>query len=370
MGYASREKRLRAAKGNTIFSSMAGSGKLSPEHGRMVLWTMVKRKGVLIISLDFELHWGVRDKRTVESYKDNLLGVRRVVPCLLKLFGKHKIHATWATVGFLFSETRDDFLKGLPTERPSYANSRFSPHEAISEIGSSELEDPFHYASSLIRMIACSPGQEIGTHTFSHYYCLESGQNIRMFECDLNSATQAAKRLGLCVKSIVFPRNQFNAQYLSVVREMGIKAYRGNQPSWIYRAKNQENTALFLKVLRSMDAYFNISGYNCHPIRMMESHFPFNICASRFLRPYSSKFRIMEQLRLRRILSELSYAAERGLVYHLWWHPHNFGADIESNISFLKKILDHYLKLQKSHGMESLNMEELSDRLVRGHYGS
>jgi hypothetical protein len=36
-------------------------------------------QGALVISLDFELHWGVRDKRSVASYRENLLGARRAV---------------------------------------------------------------------------------------------------------------------------------------------------------------------------------------------------------------------------------------------------------------------------------------------------
>lgn len=34
--------------------------------------------GAFVISLDFELMWGVRDKRTIADYGRNILGVRRV----------------------------------------------------------------------------------------------------------------------------------------------------------------------------------------------------------------------------------------------------------------------------------------------------
>jgi hypothetical protein len=60
--------------------------------------------GILVISLDFELYWGVRDVFALEEYASNLLGVRKVVPAVLQLFDQYGIHATWATVGFLFSE--------------------------------------------------------------------------------------------------------------------------------------------------------------------------------------------------------------------------------------------------------------------------
>ena len=57
------------------------------------------KKGLFIISLDFELLWGVRDKRTKETYGQNILGVQEVIPQLLDLFDKYDITATFATVG-------------------------------------------------------------------------------------------------------------------------------------------------------------------------------------------------------------------------------------------------------------------------------
>ena len=59
--------------------------------------------GALVISLDFELHWGVRDKRPVDGpYRENLLGAREAIPQMLDLFEEFGVAATWATVGFLF----------------------------------------------------------------------------------------------------------------------------------------------------------------------------------------------------------------------------------------------------------------------------
>jgi len=39
--------------------------------------------GAFVISLDFELLWGVRDKRTIADYGANIRGVRDAVPALL-----------------------------------------------------------------------------------------------------------------------------------------------------------------------------------------------------------------------------------------------------------------------------------------------
>ena len=56
----------------------------------------------LIVSLDFELFWGMQDGWKLSEYEANILGGRKAIPQMLALFEKHGIHATWATVGFLF----------------------------------------------------------------------------------------------------------------------------------------------------------------------------------------------------------------------------------------------------------------------------
>jgi hypothetical protein len=88
---------------------------------------------------------------------------------------------------------------------------------------------------------------------------------------------------------------------------------------------------------------------------------PINLPASRFLRPYTRVFRVLEPLRLRRIIRELTHAAQAGLCYHLWWHPHNFGIDTAANLGFLRKILEHYRFLRSHYGMKSANMGEAAD---------
>lgn len=322
-------------------------------------------KGALIISLDFELYWGMKRKVSLNDYKNNLLAVRSIIPSFLKLFDEYKIHATWATVGFLFFDTRNDLIKGLPAKLPAYLNKKLLPYDDINDIGLNEKEDPFHYAPSLIKLITSYHNQEIATHTFSHHYCLEEGQNKDTFRHDLKSALEVAKKYNLNIESIVFPGNEVNNQYLSICREMGIRAYRGNESSWLYKAESQEDELLIKRVLRLIDVYFNISGHNSYSLNTPRTFFPINIPSSRFLRPCSHYLKFLEPFRLHRILSDLNYAAKNNLIYHLWWHPHNFGPgdNIGKNMSFLKNILDHFLSLRKNYGLESLNMRELTNRL-------
>ncbi|MHA1528665.1 MAG: hypothetical protein ACTSVG_06570 [Alphaproteobacteria bacterium] len=164
-------------------------------------------RGGFVISLDFELMWGVRDKRTIANYGANILGARQAVPRLLELFARHRLGCTWATVGMLFFEDRAALRAALPELRPGYAARNLSPYDDLDRIGETERDDPYHFALSLIRQIAATPGQEVATHTFSHFYCLEPGQTVAEFGADLAAARTAAKAIGITLESIVFPRN-------------------------------------------------------------------------------------------------------------------------------------------------------------------
>lgn len=59
-----------------------------------------------------------------------------------------------------------------------------------------------------------------------------------------------------------------------------------------------------------------------------------------FLRPYSRSLAFGEPLKVKRILDSIEYAAKHSQIYHLWWHPHNFGLHIEENINQLEKICE------------------------------
>jgi peptidoglycan/xylan/chitin deacetylase (PgdA/CDA1 family) len=317
---------------------------------------MVASPGRFVISFDFELFWGVHDSTTLSRYGRNLLGVRDAVPRLLDLFEKYGVRSTWGTVGFLFFDDKDDLLAHLPDIRPRYANPRLSPYAAIAEIGQNERSDPYHFGLSLIRRIMSCPGQEIGTHTFSHYYCLEPGQDESAFRADLEAAKRAAMRLGISLRSITFPRHQFN--YLRTCREVGLIAFRGHPRAWMHDTNRRKMPAR--RALRLADSYLNLSGHNVRRAAREASGL-IDVPASRFLRPFAPRLGSLEGLRFRRIASGMRQAAADGAIYHLWWHPHNFGAHLEDNVAMLRRILDTFRQLALEHGMQASTMAEIAE---------
>ena len=318
--------------------------------------------GKFIISLDFELMWGVRDKRTIANYGDAIIGARTVLETMLQLFENHNIRATFATVGFLFHKTKRDLIENLPDLKPSYSNSNLSPYTDLDTF-LGDKNDNYYFAHSLIEKIKLKNTHEIATHTYCHYYCLEPGQTVEQFEIDLNFAIKVAKDNSIQLKTIVFPRNQYNQDYLEICRKNGITSYRGSEYSPIYKSSNREGQTLFIRALRLLDTYINITGHNCYRFDKVNESTLHNIPSSRFLRPYSKKFRFFEQFKFLRIKNAMTYAAKKGLVYHLWWHPHNFGRNTIKNIYLLEKILNHYDFLNAKYKFESLTMNELSGKI-------
>ncbi|MGA3019933.1 MAG: polysaccharide deacetylase family protein [Bryobacteraceae bacterium] len=318
--------------------------------------------GALVISLDFELLWGVREMAVGERYGRNLVGARSAIPRILTLFRQFDVAATWATVGFLFARDRDELADFLPVEQPRYKHAQFDPYRE--RIGRNEVEDPLHFGRSLLEIIQETPRQEIGSHTFSHYYCLERGQNIASFRADLESAQRiAAATLNVNLRSLVLPCNQFNPGYATVIREAGFLCYRGNQRGrFCTAAETQSATSSVVRAIRLADAYIAVSPDCLQSWHDVPSDSGLcDVRASRFLRPYNPCLNVLDPLRTSRVVSGMRAAARNGLVYHLWWHPHNFGAHIDESLEFLSGILAEFRVLRDKFGFRSMSMAEAAE---------
>jgi len=320
---------------------------------------MPDQPGALVISLDFELHWGVRDHVTRDdSLYSRLPSARTAVKDMLNLFVARDIRATWATVGFLFASSRDEVEAVMPSDRPSYPRRELDPY--IEAIGTDEEHDPEHLAASLVELIRSSAGQEVGSHTFSHYYCLESGQDEATFRADLAAAQAIALRRGVELTSLVLPRNQWNPAYAAAVLDLGFRCIRGPQRSWGHRARPDGHSVL-QRGARLAEAYI---GFSPPPTTEWGNVLlPSGLCdvpASAFLRPYAPGRKRLEPLRLARLRSGLRDAARHGRIFHLWWHPHNFSQYRSENFAVLEQILDEFDHLAASDGMQSLSMADVA----------
>lgn len=319
--------------------------------------------GLFIISLDFELYWGLRDKRSLESYRENLHGTRTAVLSLLSIFEEYGVHATWSTVGFLFLDSRVSLMEAIPDRLPGYVDKNLCPYAYLQL--TNELESDCHFAADLIQKIAQTPGQEIGSHTYSHFYCLEDGVSRASFCADLCQAQATGQEVGIPPRSLVFPRNQWREEFLSLLPERGLVCYRGVENHPAYAATSNRRQGYLRRAVRLLDTYFNLTGHHTFGPEYCGSSIPYNIPASRFLRAYTPRLSFVDPLKKRRIVHSMRLAATQKQAFHLWWHPHNFGSNLTENLAFLRKLLDEYRRLATAGTMRSANMAEVAEILDR-----
>lgn len=315
-------------------------------------------KGSFVISLDFELLWGAINTWLPDGYgQSHVKNVREVIKRLITLFEKYDVKATFATVGFVMMGGKRELMNYIPELTPSYTNKALIPYDQF--LDAMKKEDEYlYFAPEMVDLLKECKNIEVGTHTFGHYYCWEEGQTVEQFDADMAMACKVAKTKGLQLDSIVFPRNQVSEDYLKICAKYGIKAYRGNPKMYFAETKNKF-IALYYRIARLMDTYFNWGGNTSLPYSEIRiDKLPINVPASRMLRPYMHALRFLEPLRLRRIKKEMLYAAKHHELYHLWWHPHNFGENMEQNFSFLEKVLKCYKKCHEDYGMQAMTMSD------------
>lgn len=323
-------------------------------------------EGIFTISLDFELHWGVFDKRDRKGREVIYKNTLDLIPKMLELFAKHEVHVTWATVGSMFANDWHEWEEMKPRTEPKYDVEKYSAYQWVAQHGLDEQYRWAHFAPEMIKIIENYPGQELATHTFSHYYCLEKQYAKNAFDADLRAARGAALKFNSKPVSLVFPRNQFNPDYLKVCYDNGIKAVRSNPDSWYWSPVQDTGSKLMRKFFRTSDAYIQLgndrTSYSLDSIKVCPG-LPLQLPASRFLRPWNPRYKFANTLRLRRLMQELRSAAVRNECYHLWWHPENFGEHPQKNMDNLSILLQHYKKCKDKYGMKSWNMGEYADNM-------
>ncbi|MFC3414210.1 polysaccharide deacetylase family protein [Algoriphagus hitonicola] len=312
---------------------------------------------VIVISLDFELHWGRFDKYSLADYQAYYAGTQYAVPKILRLFEKYKIHATWATVGMLLAKNWEEWESYRPNRLPNYEQPKYSAYEwAKDRPGLNGL-----FAPDLALDVSQTSGQEIASHTFSHFYTLEKGADLAAFQADLSASKKISQdKLGIEPVSLVFPRNQYDENSIQAAMDLGFKNFRTNPKDWFW--ENAVEESLAKKIFRTGDTLYPLGKRSSYSEPKISGE-SIEIPASRLLRPYR-KGSVFNQLRIKRIKSELVESCKRNEIYHLWWHPHNFGHLPKENLQVLEDLLIFINELTKSKGLQSMSMNELAENIM------
>jgi hypothetical protein len=209
-------------------------------------------------------------------------------------------------------------------------------------------EGVLHFAPALMRAILETPGQELGTHTFSHLFLRERGVTAQNAAADLAAAQNLHReRFGSSPLSLVFPRNQ--PAFIEVVRASSVKIWRGNAAAWYYDCEDSEHSGPLPRALRLVDAFNPFTQRAALLLGDMNR-------ASLFLRlnlPPGAW-----QLHVRRITAQLD-ALRDNEIFHIWFHPHNLGTNLARRLARVEQIVALVAERQHAGGVQSCSMEDL-----------
>lgn len=305
------------------------------------------RHPAFVISLDFELRWGLHDRLGLDgsAYRESLEGEREAVPELLRLFGERRLRVTWATVGALACHGWDEYFARAP-KPPAYKNRALGIDPRYADL---DPEGRLHFAPDLVEQIRRAAGQELGTHTFSHLPLGEPGITAIDVLADLNAVRRLwRERIGEAPRSLTFPRNQ--AGFLDTVRAAGLRIYRGNPTPWYYECNDEGSNGRLPRLLRLLD---DTSPWSRHasPLEIGMTR------ASLFLRfDLPAPLWALHVAHVRGELAEL----RPGEAFHVWWHPHNLGPDVRRRLGRAEQILDLAAERIAGGSMQSFNMGDLA----------
>lgn len=328
----------------------------------------VKPVGAMVVSFDFEIAWGMRSHSGDDPRLNGLERVGEVIESLLAIFVKHGISATWATVGHLMLRGEDcpggRFPYDLPA--PNHAWFKGGWYEGIPAFGSDRAAR--YYAPHLVEAICnCPVYQELASHTFSHANIGARDCTAEVARAELALCQQLAAHWGRKLTSLVFPRNLIG--HLPVVRETGYSCFRAANSEWYWFGRPASiygNRWLRMPVwvLRYLDEKLCL----CPPLRPARRReelweiphsmfFPGMRGVSRWVTP---------EQRWRRAARGLRRAAERGRLFSLFTHPHNFLPEPGPLLRAFDRICEEGARLREQGSFEILTMGQVADQLEAG----
>lgn len=312
-------------------------------------------RSVFVLSLDEELAWGSVHGGSLPRRAALFDQTRSCITRLLKLLEKYEIHATWALVGHLFLEECRPVngTKHPEIVRPEYP---WFPDDWFLPDPCSRLEDaPIWYGRDIVEQIKnCRVTQEIGCHTFSHVRVGEPGCSRECFASELSACRVEAEKLGLNLRSFVFPRNSVG--YLDILAGAGFLAYRGVAPGMSERLPGIAG-----RICRQLGYLLPFAPPAVLPER---ENGLWNLPASYFY-PSSPRWWTVVSglLRLYKVKKGLEKAVKKYSIFHLWFHPFNLAARPDKLFTELEAIFADVSRYRNAGSLDNLTMGELALRM-------
>ena len=295
------------------------------------------KKGMVLFSVDFELYWGVRKTRRLDTYGENILGARDVVPRLVRLFEAYKIKSTWGCVGALAFESKSDLTGFIVEHTGRSTHALHRARDVLKEV--ENVPDEFLFFPDGLSLLRKSRFVDLVSHGFLHDFPLDDPNPLvaSMMEIDLYRRMEREFGFVPC-RGHIFARNHYSKEVLGAYIRNGFFYFRRGTGG---RMKERARSLLALPAV----ARFPVrrDGEACL------------VSAGAFLR-----FGKRDRWYMQRVLFALSLAVRRGWLVHFWWHPHNMGHDPTASLSDMEVILEKVAEMKAKGLVEDVTMKELA----------
>jgi len=303
-------------------------------HGRFEMESQLD-EGRFVLSLDFELAWGMRDLLGDNAQDEECERTRDVVvPRLLELFERYQVPATWCTVGQLFdseiaSPVEEHFATLVPPEHDWLTKPWFEGLEA----GTEQKRRAYLAPGLIAQILSATPAQEIGSHSFTHVIFGDQGCSRACAETEIDACVERAAHDGLRLQSFAFPRNEVG--HRDVLRHHGFRCYRGPETNWFYRPWVPQ------KLARIAHLASVLAGVSALPVLPRRDELGlWDIPGSMILLPAHGIRRFVPMSRrVQRAARGIRAAVQSRGVFHLWFHPINLAVETDPLFEALERIL-------------------------------
>lgn len=305
--------------------------------------------GVMVVSIDFEMAWGVvhRNGRVIYDIDDE----RSWLQQLLGIFDHYGIPATWATVGHLMMNGcgRDDTGVAHPDIiRPRY--SWFDGDWFDQDPCGHVLGSPTWYAPDVVgNILERRVGHEIGCHTFSHIVVGDPGCSVEAFDSELRACERVARAHDVTLRSFVYPRNTIG--HVPELVRHGYTAYRGRRHDPFVRFGRAGSMVRLVDRFRPLPASV---------VRPVAEDGIWNMPATCL---FSIEGRRWPGLWMRQMRRRLRHAARHGGLFHVWFHPHNLVRGGRRTLDLFEELLAEAAELRDQGRLETLTMGAYADVL-------
>ncbi|PSP77008.1 hypothetical protein BRC81_11755 [Halobacteriales archaeon QS_1_68_20] len=302
------------------------------------------KRGTFVVSLDTELGWGCFDTVGVDHYREAYENTRAVIDGLCDLFDAYRAPTTWAVVTHMLTDCggRHD----EPDPEFDWIDSWYGRAPCSAGVD----RDLWYAPDVLERIRSADVDHELGVHGYSHMILGAPGCTRAAATAEIRRAMEVVEEFDLDVETFVFPRNRIG--HLDVLEEFGVEYYRGLDARW-YEASAPRPLR---RVCRFGDEFTRRTPPTVTPrarAGMVE------LPGSQIFRPDDGYWRYTPPgTQVERAKKGLERAADRGEVFHLWFHPFNFGSDPEGHLDLFERVLSYAADLRRDDRLEILPIDE------------